>query len=81
MDVAVVGELIIRSHTLRLALWRGKVVFLWVAVPIIFGIGVWQVYLSEEVFLPMPSSPRLYSEAESSQISALSKNTPVRCTH
>jgi hypothetical protein len=63
MDVAVVGETIYRSHTLRLALWRGKVVFLWVAVLVVFGIGVWQVYLSEEV-LPLPLSPRLFREAK-----------------
>jgi hypothetical protein len=80
MDVAVVGETTFRTHTLRLALWQGKVVFLWVAVPMVFGIGMWQVYLSEEVFLPMPSSPKLYSEAESRQMdskkqSALSKGT------
>jgi hypothetical protein len=31
-------------------LQRGKVVFLWGAVPMVFGIGVRQVYLSEEVF-------------------------------
>jgi hypothetical protein len=48
MDVAVVGETIFRSHTLRL-LRRGKVVFLWGAVPIVFGISEWQVYSSEEV--------------------------------
>lgn len=41
MDVAVVGETIFRSHTLRLALWRGKAVFLWIAVPVVFGIGVY----------------------------------------
>jgi hypothetical protein len=79
MDVAVVGETIFRSHNLRLVLWRGKVVFLWVTVLVVFGISVWQVYLSEEV-LPLPVSPRLYSEAESSQIdsekqSALYKGT------
>jgi hypothetical protein len=79
MDVAVVEETISRSHTLRLALWRGKAVFLWVAVPVVFGIGMWQVYLREEVLL-LPLSPRLYSEPESSQIdskkqSALSKGT------
>jgi hypothetical protein len=79
MDVVVVGEIIFRSHTLRLALWRGKAVFLSVTVPVVFGIGVWQVYLSEKV-LPLPLSPRLYSEAESSQIdsekqSAFSKGT------
>jgi hypothetical protein len=79
MDVAVVGETIFRFHTLRLALWQGKAVFLWIAVPVVFGIGMWQVYLSEEV-LPLPLSLRLYSEAESSQIdsekqSALSKGT------
>jgi hypothetical protein len=45
--------------------WRGKAVFLWVSVLVVFGIGVWQVYLSEEV-LPLPLSPKLYSEAESS---------------
>jgi hypothetical protein len=79
MDVAVARETIFRSHTLRLAQWRGKAVFLWVVVPVVFGIGVWQVYLSEEV-LPLPLSPRLDSEAESSQIdsekqSVLSKGT------
>jgi hypothetical protein len=68
MDVAVVGETIVfRFHTLRLALWQGKTVFLWVAVVVVFGIGMWQVYLTVEV-LPLPLSPRLYSEAESSQI-------------
>jgi hypothetical protein len=41
MDEAVVGETIFRSHTLRL-LRRGKVVFLWVAVLMVFGIGMWQ---------------------------------------
>jgi hypothetical protein len=79
MDVAAVGETNFRSHTLRLALWRVKAVFLWVAIPMVFIIGVWQVYLSEEV-LPLPLSPRLYSEAEASQInsekqSSLSKGT------
>jgi hypothetical protein len=59
-DVAVVGEAILRSHTLRLALWQGKVVFLVVSVPVVFGIGMWQVYLSEKVFMPMTSSPRLF---------------------
>jgi hypothetical protein len=79
MDIAVVRETIFRSHTLRLALWRGKAVFLWIPVPVVFGISIRQVYLSEEV-LPLPLSPRLYSETESSQIdgkkqSALSKGT------
>jgi hypothetical protein len=46
---------------------------------VVLGIGMWQVYLNEEV-LPLPLSPRLYSEAESIQIdsekqSALSKGT------
>jgi low affinity Fe/Cu permease len=50
MDVAAVGETIFRSHPLRLALWGGKAVFLWVAVPVVFSFGMWQVYLSEEVF-------------------------------
>jgi hypothetical protein len=62
---------------------EARLSFLWVAVPMVFGIGVWQVYLSEEVFLLMPSSPRLYTEAESTQIdskkqSALSKGTRKR---
>jgi hypothetical protein len=48
MEVAIVGETIFRSHTLRL-LRRGKVVFLWGHVSMVFGIGEWQVYLSEEV--------------------------------
>jgi hypothetical protein len=79
MHIVVVRETISRSQTLRLALWRGKAVFLWVAVPMVFGIGVLQVYLSEKV-LPLPLSLRLYSEAESSQIdsekqSALTKGT------
>jgi hypothetical protein len=43
MDEAVVEETIFRSHTLRL-LRQGKVVFLWGAVAMVFGIGVWQVY-------------------------------------
>jgi hypothetical protein len=61
------------------ALRRVKAVFLQAAIPIVFGIGMWQVYLSEEV-MSLPLSPRLYSEEESSQIdsekqSALSKST------
>jgi hypothetical protein len=39
MDVAVVGKTIFRSHTLRLTLCRG-LSFLWVAIPMVFGIGI-----------------------------------------
>jgi hypothetical protein len=39
MDVAVVGEIIFELHTLRLALWHGKDVFLWVTIPVVFCIG------------------------------------------
>jgi hypothetical protein len=79
MDVAIVGKMNFISYTLRLALWGGKAVFLWVVVKVVFGIGMWQVYLSEEV-LPLPLSLRVYSEVESSQLdsekeSALSKGT------
>jgi hypothetical protein len=47
MDIAIVGKTIFRSLTLRLA--AARLVFLWSAVLMVFGIGVWQVYLSEKI--------------------------------
>jgi hypothetical protein len=41
--IVVIGETLFRSQTLRL-LQRGKVVFLWGAILMVFGIGMWQVY-------------------------------------
>jgi hypothetical protein len=59
LGVAVVRETIFQIPHLDPALRRGNTVFLWAAIPVVFGIGMWQVYLSEEV-LPLPLSPRLF---------------------